>query len=59
MLQAQLIKAEREKILQQVKTGDVPAEAVIPQLRKLAGDEDDFDEDDVARIRAAAKKGKL
>lgn len=46
VLQAQLIRAERERILQQVKSGELPADTVLPKRFS----DDDFDEDDY-RIR--------
>ena len=58
VLQQQLIKAEREKILQQFQSGNLPTESLIPAA-SLFEDEDEIDEDDIGgvvarRLRAAA-----
>eukprot|EP00095_Tigriopus_kingsejongensis_P012501 maker-scaffold221_size251850-snap-gene-1.9 protein:Tk12501 transcript:maker-scaffold221_size251850-snap-gene-1.9-mRNA-1 annotation:"hypothetical protein" len=47
VLQAQLIRAERERILQQVRSGELPADTVIPKRYN----DDDFDDDDAIRVR--------
>ncbi|TRY80240.1 hypothetical protein TCAL_12373 [Tigriopus californicus] len=52
VLQAQLIRAERERILQQVKSGELPADTVLPKRFT----DDDFDEDDYRMRRV---KGQL
>ena len=56
VLQQQLIQKERERILQQIETGQVPAETVVP-VAHLFGEDDEleemeFDEDDMPNIRA-------
>ena len=43
MLQQQLIKAERERILQGIQTGKLPADTALPVIRALE-EEDDEDE---------------
>lgn len=54
VLQAQLIRAERERILQQVKSGELPADTVLPKRFS----DDDFDEDDYRIRRVKASSGK-
>ena len=58
VLQQQLIKAERERILQQAKSGDLEPGVKLPKLRLSGGDEDDEeeDEDDLqVRVRRVKK----
>ncbi|XP_059097197.1 titin-like [Tigriopus californicus] len=52
VLQAQLIRAERERILQQVKSGELPADTVLPKRFT----DDDFDEDDYRMRRVKVPK---
>jgi hypothetical protein len=54
VLQQQLIKAERERILQQIQSGALPADTAIP-VAKLFGDEDDLDEDEIPESVARKK----
>ena len=45
-MQQKLIQAERARILQQVRNGDLPADTILPRAAFEDFDEDDFDEDD-------------
>ena len=59
VLQQQLIKAERERILQQIQSGALPADTNVAQL--LGVDSEDLDDDDLAeplrkKLKAAQQK---
>ena len=53
VLQEQLIRAERQRILKEFQVGSLPADTVISQ-DLLEDAEDMDDEDDVRRLRLAA-----
>ena len=55
MLQQQLIKAERERILQQIQSGDLAADTGRKMLRKI-DDEGENDDDQEGLSPALAKK---
>ena len=55
VLQQQLIKAERERILQQIQSGDLAADTGRKMLRKI-DDEGENDDDQEGLSPALAKK---
>jgi len=55
VLQQQLIKAERERILQQIQSGALPADTAIPSAKLL--DDDELDDDELSN--ALAKRLKI
>lgn len=51
VLQQQLIKAERERILQQIQSGALPADTAVPVAQLLDEDGEEIDDDELPKIR--------
>ena len=51
VLQQQLIKAERERILQQIQSGAWPADTAVPVAQLLDEDGEEIDDDELPKIR--------
>ena len=50
VLQQQLIKAERERILQQIQSGALPADTAVP-VAQLLDEDGEIDDDELPKIR--------